>query len=82
MKVQVMVKPREHELDGVALDRLDPGTVRDVRPEIAAWLIAEGFAEPEMRSTVREEFDFTDQVKRVRETVEDRNRPRRRSTDR
>ncbi len=85
MKVRIRVKPREHELDGVPLDRLAAGTVREVSPEIGVWLISEGYAEPEMRSTMNEEIDFTDRVtrvNRVRETANDESRPRRRSTDR
>jgi hypothetical protein len=40
-------------MDGVNLDRLAPGTVRDVSPSIGSWLIAEGYAEPEMRNAPR-----------------------------
>jgi hypothetical protein len=36
-------------MDGVNLDRLQPGTVREVSAAIASWLIVEGYAEPEMR---------------------------------
>ncbi len=36
-------------MDGVNLDRLEPGTVREVSATIASWLIVEGYAEPEMR---------------------------------
>jgi len=43
-------------MDGVKLDRLAPGSVRDVSPSIAAWLIAEGYATPEMRVTPDELF--------------------------
>jgi hypothetical protein len=43
-------------MDGVKLDRLAPGSVRDVSPSIAAWLIAEGYAAPEMRMTHEEPF--------------------------
>ncbi len=82
MRVRITVKPGVHELDGVALDRFVPGTVKDVSPSIGAWLVTEGYAVPEMRSTAREEVDFTDRVKRARETADDRNRPHRRWTDR
>jgi len=37
-------------MDGVELDRLAPGAVRDVSTSLALWLIVEGYAEPEMRS--------------------------------
>ena len=49
VKVRIRKKPDEHEMDGVNLDRLAPGTIRDVSPSIGAWLVAEGYAEPEMR---------------------------------
>lgn len=39
----------EREVDGVRLDRLQPGSVREVSPSIASWLIVEGYAVPEMR---------------------------------
>lgn len=56
MKVRIKATPHESEIDGVRLDTLHPGTVRDMYPAVAAWLIAEGYAEPEMRA-VRNEFD-------------------------
>ena len=47
------------ELDGVRLDGMKPGVVREVSPSIGAWLIAERYAEPEMRRDVRaHEEDF------------------------
>ena len=49
MKVRITRKPVEREVDGVNLDRLAPGAVRDVSTSLASWLIAEGYAEPEMR---------------------------------
>lgn len=45
-----MATPRERELDGVVLDTFKPGSVRDVSPSLAAWLIAQGYAQSEMRS--------------------------------
>jgi hypothetical protein len=41
-------------MDGVNLDGLAPGMVRDVSMSIASWLIAEGYAEPEMRNRSRD----------------------------
>jgi hypothetical protein len=55
VKVRIRKKPREREVDGVNLDRLAPGAVRNVPPSIGTWLIAEGYAEPEMRSEARNE---------------------------
>jgi hypothetical protein len=46
-------------VDGVNLDRLAPGAVRNVSMSIASWLIAEGYAEPEMRSSTRDDVPPT-----------------------
>jgi hypothetical protein len=52
--------PDKDELDGVRLDNMEPGTVREVSTSIGAWLIAEGFAELEMRRPVEEDpFDVS-----------------------
>ena len=53
MKVRITRKPVEREVDGVNLDRLAPGAVRDVSMSLASWLIAEGYAQPEMRQRDR-----------------------------
>ena len=81
VKVRITETPREKELDGITLGRFEPGTVRDVPAAIGAWLIAQGYAAPEMRRTPGEEMDFTNEVKPVRSTAHDR-RFHRRSTDR
>jgi len=81
VRVRITTVPREREIDGVALDRFVLGAVRDVSPTVAAWLIAEGYAEPEMRRPLTNDFDFADTVKPVRAARNDRH-PRRRSTDR
>jgi len=49
VKVRIRKTPVEREVDGVNLDRLSPGAVRDMSPSLASWLIVEGYAEPEMR---------------------------------
>jgi hypothetical protein len=41
--------PREEELEGLKLDNFVPGTVKDVSPSVASWLIAQGYAVVEMR---------------------------------
>ena len=56
VRVRISKTPVQREMDGVKLDRLAPGSVRDVSPSIAAWLIAEGYATPEMRMTHDELF--------------------------
>ena len=50
--------PIEHEMDGVQLDRLTPGRVCDVSSSLGSWLLAERYAELEMRSPVGEEREF------------------------
>ena len=57
---------RVYRMDGVKLDRLDPGVVREVSPSLGSWLIVAGYAEPEMRSSVREQgfSDFEDERER------------------
>ena len=54
MKVRISRTPLQREIDGVPLDRLRPGAVREVPPTLGAWLIVEGYAELEMRRTTRE----------------------------
>jgi hypothetical protein len=59
VKVRISKTPDEEELDGVRLDDMRPGAVREVSPSIGAWLVAERYAVPEMRSGVRaHEDDF------------------------
>jgi hypothetical protein len=50
MRVRIKATPHEHEIDGVKLEFLLPGSVRDVSPNVGAWLMAEGYAELEMRA--------------------------------
>lgn len=37
-------------MDGVKLNDLEPGCIREVSSTIGWWLIAQGYAEPEMRA--------------------------------
>lgn len=67
-------------MDGVWLGHFRPGTVRDVSAQIGMWLVAQGYAEPEMRRD-DDEMDFSGQIKPSRSTSNDQT-PRRRSTDR
>ena len=55
VRVRILKTPNLRELDGVRLDNMMPGTVREVSASIGAWLIAEGFAQFEMRSPPREQ---------------------------
>ncbi|HYM22412.1 MAG TPA: hypothetical protein VEU08_04375 [Vicinamibacterales bacterium] len=83
VRVRITRKPIEREIDGVGLDRMIPGSVREVSSTMAAWLIAEGYAEAEMRLDARDELqEFSGVRVRVpRQTASDARR-RRRSSDR
>lgn len=50
MRVRITERPRETEIEGVRLDRMQPGTIRDVSPAVGTWLVVKGYAYPEMRS--------------------------------
>jgi hypothetical protein len=52
VKVRITATPRVAEVDGVELRGLKPGAVREMAASIAAWLIAERCAVPEMRRDV------------------------------
>jgi hypothetical protein len=51
VRVRIIAKPREHDIEGLSLDTLRPGMVFDVSPTIGSWLIVQGYAYPEMRRT-------------------------------
>lgn len=77
MRVRIKVTPREQELDGIRLDGLERGTVREVSASIGSWLIAEGYAELEMRRNARDEpLDFSG-PRVPRDTAHDHPRRRR-----
>jgi hypothetical protein len=77
VKVRISKTPAEVELDGVRLDSMRPGVVREVSPSIGAWLVAERYAMPEMRRDAKAyEEDF---LREPDSTVSDR--PRRRRSD-
>ena len=80
VKVRIKETPYEDELDGVRLDTMKPGTVREVSASIGAWLIAERYAVPEMRRPDENEEQRLFSGKETRATATDG--PRRRSTDR
>ena len=77
MKVRIRKTPREEELDGIRLDSMHPGMVKEVSASVGSWLIAERYAVPEMRRTP-EDDGFTT-VRDARDCASDC--PRRRSTD-
>jgi hypothetical protein len=79
--VVILRTPEEDEMDGVNVAALIPGRVTDVSPSIGSWLITEGYAMPEMRST--EIGPGFAKFEKVRDTSADRpRRSRRRSGDR
>jgi len=49
MRVRIKSTPKETEIDGVSLKGLYPGQVREVSSLVGSWLIAEEYAESEMR---------------------------------
>jgi hypothetical protein len=51
VRVRIKRTPKEKEIDGVCLTGMLTGTVRDVSPELAMWLIAEEYADFEMRQS-------------------------------
>ena len=80
MKVRIKETPHEREVDGVHLDGLTRGTVKEVSPSIGSWLITQGYAEPEMRQNSREENQDLSGGRRIRDSASD-HQYRRRSTD-
>lgn len=55
MRVRIKTTPDEREIDGVQLKNLAPGSVHDVSSSIGSWLIAQGYAAPEMRRNSRQD---------------------------
>ena len=82
MKVRISNTPRESEVDGIRLDRFKAGDVREVSPILGAWLVAEGYAQPEMRKTVKEYEEDSSNVEDPATQATADDRPRRRRTDR
>jgi hypothetical protein len=62
--------PAEREVDGVKLEGLWPGKVVDVSSTLGAWLVAQGYADAEMRSAEAEASDFSDIFKATPERAE------------
>jgi hypothetical protein len=77
VKVRIRKTPVEREIDGVKLDRLIPGLIRDMSSSLASWLIVEGYAEPEMRRTPgNDELYHVAKVPRPAAVAHDRRRRR------
>jgi hypothetical protein len=81
VKVRIKRTPREHELDGVRLDGLQPGMVRDMPQQLATWLAAEQYADIEMRQSVPTHDDDFSDLRDVRSQATDPTAPRRRARD-
>jgi hypothetical protein len=64
-------QPREHDVEGVSLDSLRPGSVFDVSVALGSWLIVQGYADPEMRRT---QEDGSPERRRTRSGLPDRRR--------
>jgi hypothetical protein len=77
VKVRIRKTPREEELDGIRLDSMQPGMVKEVSASVGSWLIAERYAVPEMRR-IPEDDGFST-IKDSPDSANDG--PRRRSTD-
>jgi hypothetical protein len=50
VKVRIKNTPHQREIDGIKLDRFVPGDAYEVSASVGSWLIAEGYAWPEMRN--------------------------------
>jgi hypothetical protein len=64
--------PVEREIDGISLEKYTPGSVREVSASVGSWLIAEGYADPEMRTDHRDEQEFYTGHPAPREVAHDR----------
>ena len=51
LKIRIKTTPQEKQIDGIQLEQFAPGTVRDVSPSLGTWLVAQGYAELEMRQS-------------------------------
>lgn len=81
VKVRIRCTPREHELDGVRLDTLRPGAVREMPSGLGSWLVTERYADVEMRHDARTyEDDFSD-MKGAAVPIVGADAPRRRFND-
>jgi hypothetical protein len=81
VKVRIKSVPQEREMDGVRLDHFQRDSIVEVSASIGSWLIAEGYADPEMRHDPRNDYEqeFSG-IKPSRDRAHDH--PHRRRTDR
>ena len=57
MRVRIKTRPLEPDIEGVPLDGFTVGCVRDVSTSLGSWLVAQGYADLEMRSSARLQDD-------------------------
>ena len=74
MKVRIKKTPTEREIDGVSLEGMFPGAIRDVSPVLGSWLIAEEYADSEMRQSVAADEPFDGFFSAVRPSSKSRER--------
>ena len=74
VKVRIKKTPRERDIDGVSLEGLFPGAVRDVSALLGAWLIAEDYAVAEMRRSSSSDEEFEGVLRPDRQFSEPRER--------
>ena len=77
MRIRIKARPHESEIDGVALSTLVPGCVLDMSSSLGLWLIAQGYAQPEMREEARGTSSTGDPIDWANDSG-----PRRRYSDR
>jgi len=56
VRVRIKTAPLEQQIDGIPLENLVPGAVKDVSTSLGTWLVAQGYAELEMRSVSADSF--------------------------
>jgi hypothetical protein len=57
VKVRIKATPDEPEMDGMKLNHMVPGSVVEVAPSLGSWLVVQGYAELEMRTTRGVDFN-------------------------
>ena len=72
MKVRIKATPKERDIDGVSLASLRPGDVREVSPLVGSWLIAEEYAEPEMRRSAHSDDELSSHLSATRSPERER----------
>ena len=57
VRVRIITRPREMNIEGVDLNRMSPGSVFDVSATVGTWLVVQGYASPEMRRSDEDGID-------------------------